>query len=243
MSRTNGRGAEELRSIKITKNFMKFAEGSCLVEFGNTKVVCTASLEEGVPPFLRGKGQGWVTSEYGMLPRSCKTRVQREAARGRLSGRTQEIQRLVGRCLRSVVDLKKLGERTIWMDCDVIQADGGTRIASITGSFVALAEALSKMRKDRLIDEVPISDFVAAVSVGIIDDKPLLDLDYAEDSAAQVDMNVVMTSKGKIIEIQGTAEGRPFSEAQMHTLLQLAKKGVAKIIAAQKNSLRGVFKI
>ncbi len=243
MSRANGRGAEELRKIKITKNFMKFAEGSCLVEFGNTKVVCTASLEEGVPPFLRGKAQGWLTSEYGMLPRSCKTRVQRESSRGRPSGRTQEIQRLVGRCLRSVVDLKKLGERTIWIDCDVIQADGGTRIASITGSFLALIEALSKMRRDKLIDEIPVSDFVAAVSVGIIDDKPLLDLDYAEDSAAQVDMNVVMTSKGKIIEIQGTAEGQPFSEAQMHTLLQLAKKGIAKIVAVQKNSLRGVSKI
>lgn len=243
MSRASGRGAEELRKIKITKNFMKFAEGSCLVEFGNTKVVCTASLEDGVPHFLRGKEQGWLTSEYGMLPRSCKTRVQREAARGKLSGRTQEIQRLVGRCLRSVVDLKKIGERTIWMDCDVIQADGGTRIASITGSFVALAEALSKIRKDGLIDEVPISDFVAAVSVGIIGGRPLLDLDYSEDSTAQVDMNVVMTSAGKIIEIQGTAEGEPFSEAQMHALLQLAKKGISKIVAMQKNSLRGVFKI
>lgn len=243
MSRAHGRGAEELRPVKLTRNFMKYAEGSCLAEFGNTKVVCTASLEEGVPVFLRGRGQGWITSEYGMLPRSCKTRVQREAAKGRLSGRTQEIQRLVGRCLRSVVDLKKLGERTIWMDCDVIQADGGTRIASITGSFVALASALSKMRKDALIEEVPISDFVAAISVGIIGGRPLLDLDYAEDSTAQVDMNVVMTSGGRIIEIQGTAEGEPFSEAQMHTLLQLAKKGIAKIIAAQKSSLRGALKI
>jgi ribonuclease PH len=243
MSRANGRGAEELRPIKLTRNFMKYAEGSCLAEFGNTKVVCTASLEEGVPLFLRGKGQGWITSEYGMLPRSCKTRVQREAAKGRPSGRTQEIQRLVGRALRSVVDLKKLGERTIWMDCDVIQADGGTRIASITGSFVALALALSKMRKDALIEEVPISDFVAAVSVGIIDGRPLLDLDYEEDSSAQVDMNVVMTSGGKIIEIQGTAEGEPFSEAQMHTLLGLAKKGIAKIVTVEKSSLRGVFKI
>lgn len=243
MLRANGRGTEELRKIKITKNFMKYAEGSCLVEFGNTKVVCTASMEEGVPPFLRGKAQGWLTSEYGMLPRSCKTRVQREASKGRPNGRTQEIQRLVGRCLRSVVDLKKLGERTIWIDCDVIQADGGTRIASITGSFIALVEALSKMRRDRLIDEIPVSDFVAAVSVGIIDDKTMLDLDYAEDSGAQVDMNVVMTSKGKIIEIQGTAEGEPFSEAQMHALLQLAKKGIAKIITAQKSSLRNVFKV
>jgi ribonuclease PH len=200
-------------------------------------------VEETVPPFLKGKAQGWVTSEYGMLPRSCKTRVQREASRGRLSGRTQEIQRLVGRCLRSVVDLKRLGERTILMDCDVIQADGGTRIASITGSFIALVEALSKMRRDKLIDAVPVSDFVAAVSVGIIDGKPLLDLDYAEDSAAQVDMNVVMTSRERIIEIQGTAEGEPFSEAQMRMLLQLAKKGIAEIVSAQKNSLRGVFKV
>jgi ribonuclease PH len=243
MSRASGRGAEELRKIKITKGFMKYAEGSCLIEFGNTKVVCTASIEDGVPHFLRGKGQGWLTSEYGMLPRSCKTRVQREAARGKLGGRTQEIQRLVGRCLRSVVDLNKLGERTIWMDCDVIQADGGTRIASITGSFIALVEALSKVRRDKLIDEIPVSDFVAAVSVGIIDGKPLLDLDYAEDSGAQVDMNVVMTSAGKIVEIQGTAEGEPFSEAQMRALLQLAKKGIAKIVVAQKNSLRDVFKI
>lgn len=243
MTRQNQRGSEELRKTKITKNFMKFAEGSCLIEFENTKVICTASLEETVPPFLRGKGQGWVTSEYGMLPRSCKARVAREASKGRLNGRTQEIQRLVGRCLRSVVDLTRLGERTIWIDCDVIQADGGTRTASITGSFIALIEALEKMRKDKIIDEIPVSDYVAAVSVGIVDGKPILDLDYDEDSRAQVDMNVVMTSKGKIIEIQGTAEKEPFSEAELNKLLQLAKKGIKKIIAVQRRSLKEIFRI
>lgn len=242
MTRQDGRGPEELRKIKITKNFMKFAEGSCLIEFGNTKVICTASLEDVVPPFLRGKGQGWVTSEYGMLPRSCKTRVPREAARGKLNGRTQEIQRLVGRCLRSVVDLKKLGERTIWIDCDVIQADGGTRTASITGSFIALVEALEKIRRKNIIDEIPVSDYVAAVSVGILDTRFLLDLNYEEDSNAQVDMNVVMTSGGKIVEIQGTAEEKPFSESDMGSLFRVAKKGIKRIISMQKCSLKGVFK-
>lgn len=240
MTRQNGRDNEEVRKIKITKNFMKFAEGSCLIEFGNTKVVCTASLEEAVPPFLKGKGQGWITSEYGMLPRSCKARVPREAAKGRLSGRTQEIQRLVGRCMRSVVNLTRLGERTIWMDCDVIQADGGTRTASITGSFIALVEALEKMRRDKIIDEIPVNDYVAAVSVGIVGQRPVLDLDYDEDSRAQVDMNVVMTSKGKIVEIQGTAEGEPFSEAEMDKLLQVAKKGIKRIIAIQRRSLKDI---
>ncbi|MBI4335058.1 MAG: ribonuclease PH [Candidatus Omnitrophica bacterium] len=239
--RANGRGTEELRKLKITKNFMKFAEGSCLIEFGSTKVICTASLEEAVPPFLRGKGEGWVTSEYGMLPRSCKSRVAREASRGKLSGRTQEIQRLVGRSLRSVVDLGELGERTIWIDCDVIQADGGTRTASITGSFVALIDALEKMRKGGILGRIPVSDYVAAVSVGILDGRTLLDLDYAEDSNAQVDMNLVMTSAGKIIEIQGTAEGEPFSEAELDKLLQHGKKGISKIIEAQKRSLKGIF--
>ncbi|MCM8781519.1 MAG: ribonuclease PH [Candidatus Omnitrophica bacterium] len=243
MARQDGRGLEELRKIKITKNYLKFAEGSCLIEFGNTKVICTASLEEAVPPFLKGKGRGWITSEYGMLPRSCKMRVPREAARGKVSGRTYEIQRLVGRSLRSVTDLTKLGERTLWMDCDVIQADGGTRTASITGSFVALIEALEKMRKARMIDEIPVSDFVAAVSVGIVKGKPTLDLDYEEDSNAQVDMNLVMTSKGKIIEIQGTAGGEPFSEAEMDKLLYLAKSGIKKIIAVQRHSLQDIFEI
>ncbi|MCX5715509.1 MAG: ribonuclease PH [Candidatus Omnitrophica bacterium] len=208
MTRQDARAADELRKIKITRNYLKYAEGSCLIEMGNTKVICTASVEEGVPPFLKGKLQGWITSEYGMLPRSCKTRVPREAARGRLNGRTQEIQRLVGRCLRSVTDLKKLGERTIWIDCDVMQADGGTRTASISGSFIALVDALEKLRKNKLINGLPVKDYVAAVSVGIVGGKPMLDLDYAEDSGSEVDMNVVMTSFGRIIEIQGTAEKR-----------------------------------
>jgi len=243
MARQNGRGLGELRKIKVTKGFMKFAEGSCLIEFGNTKVICSVSVEEGVPPFLRGKGEGWITSEYGMLPRSCKSRVPREAAKGRLNGRTQEIQRLVGRCLRSVTDLTKLGERTLWVDCDVIQADGGTRTASITGSFIALIEALDKIRRDKIINSIPVSDYAAAVSVGIWDKKYLLDLDYEEDSNAQVDMNVIMTSRGKIIEIQGTAEDEPFSEAELAKLLGLAKSGIKKIISIQKNCLRGAFKV
>ncbi len=243
MTRKSGRSSEELREIKITKNYIKYAEGSCLIEFGNTKVICTASLEEGVPPFLKGKGEGWITSEYGMLPRSCKTRVPREASRGKISGRTHEIQRLVGRSLRSVTDLTKLGERTLWIDCDVIQADGGTRTASITGSFVALVEALEKMRKENVIKTIPVDDYVAAVSVGIVNGKPALDLDYEEDSNAQVDMNLVMTSKGKIIEIQGTAEGEPFSEAELGKLLQIAKSGIKNIIAIQKSSLNGILDI
>ena len=241
MSRHNGRGLQELRKIKVAKNFMEFAEGSCLIEFGSTKVICSVSIEEAVPPFIRGKGKGWVTSEYGMLPRSWKSRVPREASRGRLSGRTQEIQRLVGRCLRSVTDLTKLGERTLWVDCDVIQADGGTRTASITGSFIALIEALDHMRKAGLIDGIPVSDYLAAVSVGIRDKKYLLDLDYDEDSSAQVDMNVVMTSAGRIVEIQGTAEGEPFSESDMNKMLRLAKAGISKIIDIQKHSLKGIF--
>lgn len=243
MSRQDQRRPDELRKIKITKDYLEFAEGSCLVEFGNTKVICAASVEAGVPPFLRGKGEGWITSEYGMLPRSCKARVPREASKGRISGRTHEIQRLIGRSLRVVADLKKLGERTIWMDCDVIQADGGTRTASITGSFIALVSALAKMHKGGIIQEVPVSDYVAAVSVGIVDGRPLLDMDYAEDSAADVDMNLVMTSEGRIIEIQGTAEREPFSDAQMDKLLELARSGISRIITAQKRVLKDVFKI
>lgn len=241
MARHDARDPRDLREIKITKDYIKFAEGSCLVEFGNTKVICTASVEEIVPNFLKGKGEGWITSEYGMIPRSCKTRVQREAARGRLSGRTQEIQRLVGRSLRSVVDLKKLGERTLWMDCDVIQADGGTRTASITGSFVALIEALSGLKAAKVIKTIPVSDYVAAVSVGIVDGRILLDLDYEEDVAAQVDMNIVMTSKGKIIEIQGTAEEEPFSETELTKLLSTAKQGIKDIILIQKRVLKGIL--
>lgn len=216
---------------------MKFAEGSCLFEIGNTKVVCTASVEEKVPTFLRGKDKGWVTAEYSMLPRSCETRVIREASRGKLGGRTQEIQRLIGRSLRSICDLKKLGERTIWMDADVLQADGGTRCAGISGCFVALMMALAKLKKEKVIDEIPVSDSVAAVSVCIVDGNKILDPSYEEDSRASVDMNVVMTGKGKLIEIQGTAEGEPFSIAEMNNLIDLSKKGTKKIFSAQQKVL------
>jgi len=211
MTRLDGRKNNELRKVKVTKDYIKYAEGSCLIEVGDTKVITTASVEDSVPPFLKGKGKGWVTAEYSMIPRSCKTRVQREAAKGKLGGRTHEIQRLIGRSMRTVVDTEKLGERTIWMDCDVIQADGGTRCASITGSFISLALALEKICKDGIIKEVPISDYVAAVSVGVIGGRGVLDLNYDEDSAADVDMNVIMTGDGRFIEIQGTAEREPFT--------------------------------
>ena len=237
MKRHDKRKQADLRKMKITTDFMKFAEGSCLIEIGNTKVVCTASVEEGVPRFLKGKGTGWVTAEYGMLPRSCKSRIIREASRGKLGGRTQEIQRLIGRSLRAVCQMDKLGERTIRMDADVMQADGGTRCASITGCFIALVLALEKLKKESVFDKLPISDRVAAISVGIVGGKEVLDLDYEEDSAASVDMNVVMTGKGKLIEIQGTAEGEPFSVTQMNNLVELAKKGMKKIFIAQKRIL------
>lgn len=237
MIRQDQRGFDKLRKVKITRNYIKFAEGSCLIELGNTKVICTASLEDGVPPFLKGRGTGWITAEYGMLPRSCNTRIPREASKGKIGGRTHEIQRLIGRSLRSVADLVKLGERTIWIDCDVLQGDGGTRCASITGSFIALADALSKLKKDKIINEVPLSDFVAATSVGIIKDETMLDLNYEEDSQAEVDMNVVMTGAGKFIEIQGTAEGEPFTQAQMDKLVALAKKGIKELIEIQKEIL------
>lgn len=242
MARDNGRSASELRKIRITKDYIKFAEGSCLIEFGNTKVIATASVEDGVPPFLKGKDRGWVTAEYSMIPRSCKTRVPREASKGKLGGRTHEIQRLVGRALRSVVDMSKLGERTIWLDCDVIQADGGTRCASITGSFVALALALNKIKKDGLIKDIPISDYVAAISVGIFNGKPILDLNYDEDSNSEVDMNIVMTGSGKFIEVQGTAEKEPFSKNEMNSLLGLAEKGIREIIRIEKKVLKGILK-
>jgi len=216
---------------------MKFAEGSCLIEMGKTKVICTASVEDGVPPFLRGKGTGWITAEYGMLPRSCKARVQRESARGKIGGRTHEIQRLIGRSLRSIADLGLLGERTIWIDCDVLQADGGTRTASITGSFVALLDCFRKMEKDKIIKRMPLRDYVAAVSVGIINGKPAVDLDYEEDSKAEVDMNVVMTGSGRFVEVQGTAEGAPFEAKDLERLVELAAGGITKIIAVQKRAL------
>src|SRR3989338_658920 len=236
MKRLDGRKPDELRKVLITRDFLKYAEGSCLIELGNTKVICSASVEESVPPFLRNSGNGWVTAEYGMLPRSCSKRIQR----GKDSGRTYEIQRLVGRSLRTVTDMRSLGERTIWLDCDVIQGDGGTRTASITGSFIALADALKKLKEGGLFSKIPIKDFVAATSVGIFEKELLLDLTYEEDSQAEVDMNVVMTGSGEFIEIQGTAERQPFHKAQMGKLLALAKDGIAALIAIQRKSI-GTF--
>lgn len=241
MTRRDGRKNNELRPIKIVKNYIKFAEGSCLIEIGDTKVITTATVEDGVPPFLRGKGKGWITAEYGMIPRSCKTRVQREASKGKLGGRTHEIQRLIGRSMRSVADMDAIGERTIWMDCDVVQADGGTRCASITGSFVSLALALEKMRKDGIIKEMPLADYVAAVSVGIIKGEPILDLDYDEDSGADVDMNIIMTGKGRFIEVQGTAEKDPFSKNDMTRLITLAENGIKELIRVQRRALKGIL--
>ncbi|MDD2688989.1 MAG: ribonuclease PH [Candidatus Omnitrophica bacterium] len=237
MVRSDGRGLEKIRKVNITKNNMKYAEGSCLIELGNTKVICTATIEESVPLFLKGTGTGWVTAEYGMLPRSCKTRIQR----GRDSGRTYEIQRLVGRSLRAVTQMKDIGERTVWIDCDVIQADGGTRTASITGSFIALVDALSKLKKDSIVNKIPIKDFVAATSVGVLGKDLLLDLTYEEDSQADVDMNIVMTGSGEFIEIQGTAERKTFNEKQMNQLLTLAKNGISELIDTQRNLLKDIL--
>jgi len=237
IKRADGRGAEILRKVNITRGYLKYAEGSCLIELGDTKVLCSASVDEGVPQFLKGRGTGWVTSEYGMLPRSCQQRVQREAVRGAIGGRTHEIQRLVGRSLRAVVDLPVLGERSVWIDCDVIQADGGTRCASITGSFIALADALSWMKKKGMITKIPVLDYVAATSVGMIKGEPVLDLTFQEDSNADVDMNIVMTGGGKFIEVQGTAEGEPFDGEELHKLLELAKKGIGQLIDIQKKTL------
>lgn len=237
IQRQDGRGQEFLRKVNIIRNYMKFAEGSCLIELGETKVICTASVEESVPQFLKGKGTGWVTAEYGMLPRSCQTRVQRESSRGIVGGRTHEIQRLIGRSLRAIVDLAAFGERTIWIDCDVLQADGGTRTASITGSFIALADAFTTLKKKGAVQRLPLLDYVAATSVGIIKKEPALDLTFEEDSSADVDMNIVMTGNGRFIEIQGTAEGNPFDESQMQILVSLAKKGITQLIGIQKNIL------
>jgi ribonuclease PH len=236
-SRLNGRRAGEMRPVRLTRSFTKHAEGSVLVEFGDTRVLCTASVEERVPPFLKDSGRGWVTAEYGMLPRSTNTRTEREAARGKQSGRTQEIQRLIGRSLRAVVDLASLGSRTVHIDCDVLQADGGTRTASITGAFVALHDAVSFLRKKGLIQASPIRDHVAAVSVGVAGGVPLLDLDYSEDSACGCDMNVVMTGAGHFVEVQGTAEGEAFSRAELDALLELAARGIGELVQAQKRSL------
>ncbi|BEV72196.1 ribonuclease PH [Paludibacterium sp. THUN1379] len=237
MKRSADRSAATLRPVRLTRHFTRHAEGSVLVEFGDTRVICTASVEEGVPGFLKGKGQGWVTAEYGMLPRSTGSRMRREAAAGKQSGRTQEIQRLIGRSLRAVIDQGKLGERQIVIDCDVIQADGGTRTASITGAYVALADAVAGLLRDGKLQENPLRDHVAAVSVGIVDGQALLDLDYVEDSGCETDMNVVMTGSGRFIEVQGTAEGEPFSRAEMDQLLDLAGQGIAELIALQKQAL------
>jgi ribonuclease PH len=235
--RTNDRRPDCLRPVKITRGYTRHAEGSVLVEFGETRVLCTASVEDRVPGFLKGKGQGWLTAEYGMLPRSTHTRSDREAARGKQSGRTQEIQRLIGRSLRSVVDLGALGERTVQIDCDVLQADGGTRTASITGAFVAAHDAFGWMKERGMIAALPVRDFVAAVSVGICKGEALLDLDYPEDSACETDMNVVMTGAGRFVEVQGTAEGEPFAREQMDALLALAEKGIRELVARQKSIL------
>lgn len=238
MIREDGRRFDEIRKVKITSPYIKQAEGSSLIEIGETKVICTASVEEKVPPHLFGKGEGWITAEYGMLPRSTYTRSFREVARGRPQGRTQEIQRLIGRSLRSVVDLKLLGEITIWMDCDVIQADGGTRCASITGAFVALTEALAKLQNAGKIKTWPVKDLAAAVSCGIVGGALLLDLNYPEDSEAEVDMNVVMTMSGKLVEVQITGEKRSFTQDEMEKLLILSKVGIISLIEKQKEVLK-----
>ncbi|OGA50014.1 MAG: ribonuclease PH [Betaproteobacteria bacterium RIFCSPLOWO2_12_FULL_62_13] len=236
--RPSGRQPDQLRAVRITRGYTRHAEGSVLIECGDTRVICTATVIDKQPPHLKGTAQGWVTAEYGMLPRSTGTRIDREAARGKQSGRTQEIQRLIGRALRAVVDLKRIGERTIHLDCDVIQADGGTRTASITGAFVALHDALSGLLQKRLIPQLPIRDFVAAVSVGVHAGAAVLDLDYDEDSQCDTDMNVVMTGSGRLVEVQGTAEGHPFTRPEMNAMLDLADKGIRELIAAQKAALK-----
>jgi ribonuclease PH len=232
--RSDHRPANELRSTTLTPNYLPHAEGSVFIEAGRTKVICTASIEDRVPPFLRNSGKGWVTAEYGMLPRATSTRTQREASTGKVGGRTQEIQRLIGRSLRSVTNLPALGERTVWIDCDVIQADGGTRTASITGAFVALALALDTLRQRDVVRTIPLSDYVAAISVGIVDGEPLLDLAYEDDSRADVDMNIVKTGDGRFIEVQGTAESVPFGHESLLTLLTLADHGIKQLIAKQR---------
>lgn len=241
MMRLDQRSPDALRPPSFTRGYLKFAEGSCLIELGQTRVVCSASIEEKQPPFLQDKNSGWITAEYGMLPRSTLRRSPREASRGSQGGRTQEIQRLVGRSLRAVVDLNALGPRTIWIDCDCIQADGGTRTASITGAFVALVEAFGALRRQGVFLKLPLKDFVAATSVGLVNGQPLLDLTYEEDSRAQVDMNVVMTGKGEFVEIQGTGEGSTFSETQMQQLLVLAKGGIRQLIDSQRSILKDLL--
>jgi ribonuclease PH len=238
--RTDGRAADQLRPVTITPRYTKHAEGSVLIEVGDTRVICTVSVEERVPPFLKGQGEGWITAEYGMLPRATSTRSQREVSKGRASGRTHEIQRLIGRSLRAVVDLKALGERTLWIDCDVIQADGGTRTASITGAFVAMVDALRHMKKQGSFAELPLLDFVAATSVGKLGSDILLDLNYDEDSKADVDMNIVKTGAGRFVEVQGTAEDGSFSEEELSALMAAANKGTQELIAMQRAVLGDV---
>ncbi len=238
--RIDGRKPKQLRALTITPSYIKTADGSVLIEMGDTKVICTAKLEERVPPFLRNSGKGWITAEYGMLPGSSQVRIGRESARGKVGGRTHEIQRLIGRSLRSIADLKSLGERTIWIDCDVIQADGGTRTASITGAYVALSEAVRRWLNKGILTVDPIRDSVAAVSIGIVDGKILLDLAYEEDSRADVDMNFVMTGSGKFIEVQGTAESAPFTKRQMERMAELAQQGIRELIKAQKKVLASI---
>jgi len=236
MSRIDGRLFDDKREVKITRNFLKHPDGSVLIEMGETKVICTAMIEERVPPFLKGEGKGWVTAEYSMLPGSTITRKRRSI--GKVDGRSQEIQRLIGRALRSVVDFKVLGERTIWIDCDVIQADGGTRTAAVTGSFVAMMDAINKLIDNKLIDKSPVKNYIAAISVGVVNETSLLDLCYEEDSNAKVDMNVIMSDDGKIIEIQGTGEESPFTQDELMELLDIAKKGTAELIEVQKEVLK-----
>jgi ribonuclease PH len=237
MKRPSGRASSQLRSVRITRNYTKHAEGSVLVEFGDTKVICTASVESGVPRFLKGQGQGWLTAEYGMLPRATGERNQREASRGKQGGRTLEIQRLIGRSLRAALDMSKLGENTIYIDCDVIQADGGTRTASITGAMVALVDALKVLKKRGALKGEPLKQMVAAVSVGIYQGEPVLDLDYLEDSAAETDLNVVMTDSGGFIEVQGTAEGAPFQPEELNAMLALAQQGMRELFELQRATL------
>jgi ribonuclease PH len=237
MMRTDGRKPKQLRLLKITPNYIKTADGSVLIEMGDTKVICTAKLEDRVPPFLRNSGKGWITAEYGMLPGSSQARIGRESSRGKVGGRTHEIQRLIGRSLRAITDLANLGERTVWIDCDVIQADGGTRTASITGAYVSLCQAIRSWQKRGIIAQEPIKDSVAAVSIGIVDGKILLDLCYDEDSKAEVDMNFVMTGSGKFVEIQGTAESVPFTKKQMDNMSEIAQQGIKELLKAQKQAL------
>lgn len=237
--RPSQRQSDELRPLSLTRGYTAHAEGSVLIQIGQTRVLCTASVETSVPPFLRGKGQGWVTAEYGMLPRATHTRSAREAAKGKQTGRTQEIQRLIGRSLRSVTDLAALGERQITLDCDVLQADGGTRCAAITGAWVALHDACAKLVAEGVLPSNPVREHVAAISVGIVDGKPVLDLDYAEDSNCDTDMNVIMTGSGGIVEIQGTAEGTPFSRAELTALVDLADAGIRQLVAAQTQAIKG----